>query len=271
MVRLTREVRLTIPPSSEYLKGRVGNSWGGWPVSDLLLPAVRVQVTLQGNVDSQSGYLCNIRTIDEAVRGCLLSATESLATESHPPGLISAVDWLKFFWGSLVGHFPNEARLVELALCPSPWQSWKTSVTEYPMFLLTRQYEFSAAHRLHNPQLADSANRQMFGKCNNPLGHGHNYVVEVSILMGEEHLAKTAGESVTGILDERVRTNVVDRLDHRHLNEEIEEFRNLNPTVENIAVVVWKWLKGSPLPGQLKNVRVYETPKTWADYFEVVN
>jgi 6-pyruvoyltetrahydropterin/6-carboxytetrahydropterin synthase len=270
MVRLTREVRLTIPPSSEYLKGRVGNSWGGWPVSDLLLPAVRVQLTLEGEVDGPSGYLCNIRTIDEAVRGCLAFATESFANDSRPPMPLTAVDWLNFFWGRLVGHFPKETRLIELALCPSPWQSWKTSVTEYPMILLTRQYEFSAAHRLHNPQLADSANRQLFGKCNNPLGHGHNYVVEVSILMGEENLAKSAGESVTGVLDERVRTNVVDRLDHRHLNEEIEEFRKLNPTVENIAVVVWKWLKEVPLPGQLKNVRVYETPKTWADHFEAV-
>lgn len=134
------------------------------------------------------------------------------------------------------------------------------------MIVLTRQYEFSAAHRLHNPQLSDAENRELFGKCNNPLGHGHNYVVEISILTGRDQPTLSGGNSVTGALDERVRLHVIDRLDHKNLNEEIGEFRQLNPTVENIALVIWNWLGELPLPGKLKNVRVYETPKTWADH-----
>ncbi len=261
MVRLTREVRLTISPLGESLKGRVANSWGGWPVSDLLLPSMRVLVTLEGHIDAENGYLCDIRTIDEAVRDCL-----RMAIESNSAKQLTAADWLDFFWKGLAGRFPAGVRMVELELCPSPWQSWKTSIGEYPMIVLTRQYEFSAAHRLHNPQLSDAENRELFGKCNNPLGHGHNYVVEISILTGRDQPTLSGGNSVTGALDERVRLHVIDRLDHKNLNEEIGEFRQLNPTVENIALVIWNWLGELPLPGKLKNVRVYETPKTWADH-----
>ena len=137
------------------------------------------------------------------------------------------------------------------------------------MILLTQQFEFSAAHRLHNPEFSDEKNRELFGKCNNPHGHGHNYLVDVTVGIDEEDNGKSS--YWLSVLEATVRKQVIDRVDHRNLNVEIAEFATLNPTVENIAVVVWNWLIGGACPGTLRNVRVYETPKTWADYSGIRN
>ena len=127
---------------------------------------------------------------------------------------------------------------------------------------VTQQFEFSATHRLHCNDLSDDENLKLFGKCNNPLGHGHNYVVEVTnrVEAGRQDV------HVVEELETKVMSEVIDRFDHRHLNVEVEEFKNLNPTVENIAHVIWKLLDGKFSSSTLANVRVYETPKTWADY-----
>lgn len=132
------------------------------------------------------------------------------------------------------------------------------------MILLTQQFEFSAAHRLHNPDLSDDQNRKLFGKCNNPHGHGHNYLVDITI--GIDDSAYGDSINLVSELEATVRQHVIDRVDHRNLNVEIDEFASLNPTVENIAIVVWNWISNGRCPGILKNVRVYETPKTWADF-----
>ena len=136
------------------------------------------------------------------------------------------------------------------------------------MIRLTRQYGFSASHRLHSPRLSDEENRQSFGKCNNPAGHGHNYEVQVTLAAPDTPspglLAKLPQfESTVG----RV---VIDRFDHKNLNEEVDEFRELIPTVENIAMVIFRLLKPHlAQPGtKLAAVTVWETPKTWCEYSE---
>lgn len=130
------------------------------------------------------------------------------------------------------------------------------------MLTITQQFEFSAAHRLHCAALTEPQNRELFGKCNNPHGHGHNYVVEVTIDGGDP---EPGGTLPLSSLNQIVRARVIDRLDHRHLNLEVTEFRDANPTVECIAEVIWGWLDGQLAPSRLRKVRVYETPKTWAD------
>ena len=126
------------------------------------------------------------------------------------------------------------------------------------MIQLTHQFEFSSAHRLHCESMTDEENLATFGKCNNPAGHGHNYVVEVSV----------AGEKLIGVgkLAEIVNRNVIDPLDHKNLNEDIEHFSNVNPSVENICAAVFDWLKTDieSEGNQLTEVKVFETPKTWA-------
>ena len=132
------------------------------------------------------------------------------------------------------------------------------------MICLTQQFEFSAAHRLHCPELSEDENRKLFGKCNNPDGHGHNYVIEIAIQREpDERHAEVIGLQQ---FESTVKKLVIDRLDHKHLNKNVEYFSRINPSVENIAMAIWTWLDGQFGDAKLANVRVYETPKTWADY-----
>ncbi len=137
------------------------------------------------------------------------------------------------------------------------------------MFLVTRQYQFSASHRLHSAELSDDANRELYGKCNHPYGHGHNYVVEVTARGPlDEH-----GRAVDiGALDGLVRREVLAQFDHRNLNLEVVRFAEEVPTSENLAVEICRRLKGnwrSVFPGEwpkLQKVRIGETRK---NIFEV--
>ena len=133
------------------------------------------------------------------------------------------------------------------------------------MVRMTRSFEFSAAHRFWCEDWSDEKNRRVFGKCSHPNGHGHNYVVEISVA-GEPDSQSGA------ITDHRsfqrtVKERVIDRFDHKHLNTDCSEFNDLNPTVENITRVIWTQLEACFSPAELHRVRVYETPKTYADYW----
>jgi 6-pyruvoyltetrahydropterin/6-carboxytetrahydropterin synthase len=131
------------------------------------------------------------------------------------------------------------------------------------MIRITRKVEFSAAHFYHNADLSPDENRRIFGKCNNPRGHGHNYVLEVTI----------AGEPdpTTGMvldlkeLKEILQREVVERMDHKHLNYEVPELAGKIPTTENIAGVIWGLLEPKITKGKLDRVRLYESPDLFAD------
>jgi 6-pyruvoyltetrahydropterin/6-carboxytetrahydropterin synthase len=119
-----------------------------------------------------------------------------------------------------------------------------------------RRYTISASHRLHTDALSAAENRAVYGKCNNPQGHGHNYVVEV--LVGGEVDAETGMVVNMAALDEAVRSRVLERFDHANLNLD-PIFANLVPTTENLCRAVFELLDGSVEPAKLARVRVEET------------
>lgn len=123
---------------------------------------------------------------------------------------------------------------------------------------------FNAAHRLHVPDWSDEQNREVFGLCNNPSFHGHNYELHVQLAGYPD--PKTGYVYDLKLLKDIVEQEVSVKFDHRNLNLDTEEFRNLNPTVENIAIVIWNKLR--PLiPDTLDlGVRLYETPRNYAEY-----
>lgn len=127
------------------------------------------------------------------------------------------------------------------------------------MVTLTRTYEFAAAHRLNSDALSETENRELFGKCNNPHGHGHNYLLEVTV--GGEPDPTTGFLIDLPLLDRTVNREVVDRYDHRHLNLDLEEFRTLNPTSENLVKVVWHRLANALPAGALRRVAIHETER----------
>jgi len=131
---------------------------------------------------------------------------------------------------------------------------------------ITRKYEFAAAHRLHSPFQSDAENEALYGKCNNPRGHGHNYGLEVTV-EGEVNAETGAVISATE-LDQIVDHEVFERFDHKHLNEDCPEFRDLIPTSENLARVIFDVLRPT-VDGdarKLARVGLHETQK---NYFEV--
>ena len=132
------------------------------------------------------------------------------------------------------------------------------------MIKVTQSFEFSAAHRLHCEGLSDEENRRLFGKCSNPSGHGHNYVLEVTV---EGEPDKDTGRVASlPDLQRTVDECVIHPFDHKNLNMEVTDFRSLNPSVENIARVIWNRLHAELAPAILSRVRVWETPKTYAEY-----
>ncbi len=127
-----------------------------------------------------------------------------------------------------------------------------------------RKAHFNAAHRLHNPNWDEARNREVFGLCNNPNGHGHNYELEVKVTGDID--PETGMVVDLGWLAALIRREVEQRFDHKHLNLDTEEFRSLNPTAENIAVVIWRILRAH-LPERYElHVRLYETPRNFVEY-----
>ena len=127
-----------------------------------------------------------------------------------------------------------------------------------------RKEHFNAAHRLHNPVWSDEKNQSVFGKCNNPRFHGHNYELVVEV-KGEIH-PDTGYVIDMGDLSRLIKAKVLDDFDHRNLNEEVAEFRDLIPTAENIAVVIWKRLRPEIEQNLELSVTLYETERNFVRY-----
>jgi len=129
--------------------------------------------------------------------------------------------------------------------------------------VLGRRYRFAASHRLHSEKLSEAENYRVYGKCNNPYGHGHNYVVEVSV--------SGAVDPTTGMianladLDSFVEREVITVFDHKSLNEDVEAFREKVPTTENVCIEIYQRLKHFPL-AKLERVRVEETSNNAFEY-----
>jgi 6-pyruvoyltetrahydropterin/6-carboxytetrahydropterin synthase len=133
------------------------------------------------------------------------------------------------------------------------------------MILLTRKAEFSASHYYWNEAWSAEDNERVFGKCANKNGHGHNYMLEVTVA-GE--VDATSGFVVDlKQLKDVMEREVVGVYDHRHLNKEVPEFAKAIPTTENIAIAVWKRLEGKIPGAKLHRVRVYELADLFADYY----
>ena len=127
-----------------------------------------------------------------------------------------------------------------------------------------RKAHFNAAHRLHNPNWTDEKNTEVFGLCNSPNYHGHNYELEVKVI-GETD-PETGYLIDLKTLKELIKTQIEDRFDHKNLNLDTAEFKNLNPTAENICFVIWKILRSHLDEKYELSVRLYETPRNYVEY-----
>ena len=260
MFRLSREVRFAVNDNdADQLSAGPTNSFGGFPSLTGLGHYFSLDATVAGHPDPETGCVLNIKEIDQMIRqrGIPLTADYLRSGRRDP------ADLLRQLFQTLQHAWPG-SELQSLRLRLTPFLSFQLFAREHPMVRLSQKFEFSASHRLHNPKLTDEQNRALFGKCNNPHGHGHNYVLEVTLA------GPAAGQLQIPAFERIVSTAVIDPFDHKNLNVEVSQFRELIPSVENIAMVIYKILK-SPLEkagAKLAAVTAWETSKTWCEYSE---
>lgn len=129
---------------------------------------------------------------------------------------------------------------------------------------VSRKEHFNAAHRLHNPQWSEEKNTQVFGKCNNPSFHGHNY--ELVVTLSGEPDATTGYVYDMKILSDLIREHVTSKFDHKNLNLDVSYFKSLNPTAENIAIVIWRILRQQIDTQYDLKIKLYETERNFVEY-----
>jgi 6-pyruvoyltetrahydropterin/6-carboxytetrahydropterin synthase len=132
------------------------------------------------------------------------------------------------------------------------------------MVYLTRKAHFSASHRLFNPAWSNTRNQEVFGKCNNPNGHGHNYEIEVTV-------TGTPPKDTGMVIDLKkladiIDAELIDRVDHKHLNFDVDFLKGIIPTAENMAIAFWGVLEPKIHEGSLYAIRVYESANNFVEY-----
>ena len=133
------------------------------------------------------------------------------------------------------------------------------------MLYLTKQVSFSAAHRLFNPEYSFEKNDEIYDKCNNFYGHGHNYILEVTV-------AGIPNPNTGYVIDLKklkkiLNEEIIEKVDHKHLNFDVDFLKGIIPTVENLAVIFWKILENKITDGKLYKIKLYETPQSFVEYY----
>ena len=132
------------------------------------------------------------------------------------------------------------------------------------MVYVTRRAHFCASHRLHNPDWTAEKNAAVFGKCNNPNGHGHNYALEVTVAGPPPD--DTGMVIDLKVLADIIEDEVIERVDHKHLNHDVDFMKEIIPTAENIAIAFWRILVDRIREGRLHSIKLYESENNFVEY-----
>lgn len=266
-ITLCRELRFSLLGGE--LSAVESNNFAGNPPVRGLAPFCTLRARVTGAVDRATGMLMNIRELDQILRQTAVPALVRFYLAHTGAAGHSASDDLAPLGPLLEAAATIKSRvaprvLAGLSIGLSPYYALHLDFKESVMIRMTLRFEFSAAHRLHSDQLSAAANIELFGKCNNANGHGHNYELEVTIGgnadPGALHLMPIHE------LQAVVNRQVIQMFDHKHLNLDCPQFATLNPTVENIARIIFDILKPALHPqAHLLAVKVWETPKTWCE------
>lgn len=273
MLELCRTVRMCIGEPGPTGAGtppemtRRSNTYSAWPAMCGLGRYYELDVCCHGEADPVTGYFINIKHIDTAVREHVLDYLQDLVAQPGAGATVALGETMRGIVTRLAEPLNDTVDRVRLHLTPR--YSLETRSDAMDTVTVRQQYEFAAAHRLHVPTMSEEENRETFGKCNNPAGHGHNYRVEVAVRAPVDPAGHVFAVEE---LDDAVADAVINKLDHQHLNHDVPQFADLNPSVENIAKVIWGMLVGKlghlgSMEGvALEEVRVWETEKTVCGY-----
>lgn len=225
-------------------------------------------VAARGPVDPANGMVVNIKWIDDVLKERVIARFDqrSINDEVPPFDVVApSVENLLAYFAEELKELPGGVELTGLKLEETPllYGEWLKDDQGQTMITLTRIYEFAASHRLNAPNLDESENVRLFGKCNRIHGHGHNYILEVTVNATPDP-ATGFGVSVDEV-DLVVNREIVDRYDHYNLDIDVPELQGLNTTSEVVAQVIFNRLQNT-VPGQLVRVRLHETAR---NVFEV--
>lgn len=225
-----------------------------------------LDVTADGPVNPDNGMVVNIKRIDDLLKRDVLEVFDQRSINDEVPAFRSRSASLEnlllyladILPSSFAEAWPNQPiRLTHLRLEEMP-ALWAELDLVKDIMTLTKTYEFAAAHRLHAAHLPEHENLDLYGKCSNSAGHGHNYVLEVTVT---GTLDPATGMMVDIVeLDRAVHDAVVDRYDHKNLNEDLPEFAGKVTTSEVVVQEIWDRLV-EVVPGQLHRVRLWETAR----------
>jgi len=286
MHKLARQVRFSINPflprDSEGF-----NSFVSKPAGEGLSIFFELSVEVIGEVEPTTGFVVNVADIDSNVREFVVPLfaeriRQNFRRAKHI-GFFAIAGLLKSAWAQLADKF-GTAQLSRLSLKLNPFRKVGIDSKDLDMVYFSEKFEFAATHKLWNDDFSEEHNRKVFGKCANPAGHGHNYVVEVTIKMPaplEVHTGDAAvasgdllltgpvnGDSFCiGDFERIVDDELIKVVDHKNLNADVGQFSKTNPTVENIAAFTWNKLVGKFGEALLHCVTVWETDKTYCSYY----
>ncbi len=263
MVRLGRHVRFSIDPFLDH--DDLGfNSYASKPSGAGLSLFLELDVELVGPVASDTGLLVNVSDIDRAVRRFALPIfAEQIRAHMRSGkhiGLAVVAQMLRLAGERLRDKFAA-AQVDRLRLQLNPFRKLAMNTQAPHKIYFSEKFEFAATHKLWNDELAPRQNLEVFGKCANPAGHGHNYIVEVTV----EAPAAAPGLKI-GEFESVVDSRLMQLLDHRNLNVDVPAFQQKTPTVENIAAFAWERLVGQFGSARLHDITVWESDRTYCSY-----
>jgi 6-pyruvoyltetrahydropterin/6-carboxytetrahydropterin synthase len=232
-----------------------------------------LEVSVRGPVSPVDGMVLNIKDVDAALKD-LLAPIDHRLINSAMPEFADAVPTTEKLAQALWKRLPKQigaASCTALRLEEQPGLHVEIDGAKPHMVYLTAAIEFAASHRLHTDKLSPEENCRIYGKCNNPHGHGHNYVAEVTVAGQPD--SRTGIVVDLGKLEKLLKDEVDARFDHKHLNLDTEYFKDKPATAENIAIVIWNLIE-KKVPAcreggevKLHRVRLIETARSWFDYY----
>jgi 6-pyruvoyltetrahydropterin/6-carboxytetrahydropterin synthase len=227
-----------------------------------------LEVTIQGAVDRNSGMVVNLYDVKQVLQGVMEEFDHKdlhLDTAIFHGRIPTTENLSVVLWDRIAekaqGFQLSRIRLFEEEDLYVDYEGAQRG--DAPEVGLTRRYQFSAAHRLHSPALSEEDNRKVFGKCNNPNGHGHNYTVEVTV-RGSIH-PETGMVTNLDQLDRVVDERVIRRFDHQHLNYD-KAFAETVTTGENLVILLWQLLENALPDGTLDRIGLVETRDNYFEY-----
>ena len=270
MHNLGRVVRFSINPFSPEVAG--SNSYASKPSCEDLGLFFELFVELSGNVEPASGFVVNVHQIDRAVRRFVVPEfvryLQIHFKKRKGVNLAGMFDLLEVSRAKLVNKF-GSSRLRQLSLSLNPFRTITLKGEDKEMLYFSEKFEFAAMHKLWNKDFSEQRNLDEFGKCANPTGHGHNYIIEVTVKLPDGYDTAKPEEFRIGEFERIVEKEFIELVDHKNLNADVPEFCDTNPTVENISAFAWGRLIGKFYAVKLHKVKIWENDRTYCTYFEV--